>query len=175
MNLIEFLREAGTEIEISYDHTITIIGTKNIPKHVHGIVIADYIESGTFIILGALTAEPSITIEHARISDLGAFLEKCHEAGVRFDLRREKDELVVYNSRSSLKSVTIQTNIFPGFPTDLQSPFALLLSQAEGISRIHETMFEGRLNWLVEIEKMKGHIAILNPHEALIFGRTHLK
>lgn len=125
--------------------------------------------------LGALTAEPSVTIENARISDLGAFLEKCREAGVRFDLKPEKDEIIVYNSRTSLKSVTFQTNIYPGFPTDLQSPFALLLSQAEGISRIHEVMFEGRLNWLVEIEKMKGHIAILNPHEALIFGKTHLK
>jgi UDP-N-acetylglucosamine 1-carboxyvinyltransferase len=96
-------------------------------------------------------------------------LEKCREAGVRFDIKREKDEIIVYNSRTSLRAVTVQTNIFPGFPTDLQSPFALLLSQAEGISRIHEVMFEGRLNWLVEIEKMKGHIAILNPHEALIF------
>ncbi len=175
MNLIEFLREAGAKITVGYDHTITLVWNKNIPTHVSGTVIHDYIESGTFIILWALTAEPSVTIQHARIADLGAFLEKCEEAGVRFDLRPEKDEIVVYNSRSNLKSVTLQTNIFPGFPTDLQSPFALLLSQAEGISRIHEVMFEGRLNWLVEIEKMKGHIAILNPHEALIFGKTHLK
>lgn len=81
----------------------------------------------------------------------------------------------MYNSRSSLKSINLQTNIFPGFPTDLQSPFSLLLTQADGISRVHEVLFEGRLNWLIEIEKMKGHIAILNPHEALIFGKTHLK
>ncbi len=175
MNLIDFLRNAGVQIDISYDHTIIVHGKKDIPKHMTGVVIHDYIESWTFFVLGALTAEPSVTIENARISDLGAFLEKCREAGVRFDLKPEKDEIIVYNSRTSLKSVTFQTNIYPGFPTDLQSPFALLLSQAEGISRIHEVMFEGRLNWLVEIEKMKGHIAILNPHEALIFGKTHLK
>ena len=175
MNLIDFLRSAGAEISLDYSHTITIVGKKDIPSKVSGTVIHDYIESGTFIVLGALTAEPSVTIQNARIQDLGGFLEKCLEAWVRFDLKREKDEIIVYNSRTSLKAVTVQTNIFPGFPTDLQSPFALLLSQAEGISRIHEVMFEWRLNWLVEIEKMKGHIAILNPHEALIFGKTPLK
>ena len=175
MNLIDFLRSAGATIDIRYDHTITVHGKSNIPQEVSGTVIHDYIESGTFVVLGALTAEPSVTIEHARICDLGAFLEKCHEAGVRFDIKPEKDEIIVYNSRTSLHATTLQTNIFPGFPTDLQSPFALLLSQAEGISRIHEVMFEWRLNWLVEIEKMKGHIAILNPHEALIFWKTHLK
>lgn len=175
MNLIDFLRSAGANIQIGYDHTITVHGNTSIPPHISGTVIHDYIESGTFVILSALTAEPSVTIQHARIKDLEAFLEKCHEAGVRFDLKHDKDEIIVYNSRTSLRSTTLQTNIFPGFPTDLQSPFALLLSQAEGISRIHEVMFEGRLNWLVEIEKMKWHIAILNPHEALIFGKTHLK
>jgi UDP-N-acetylglucosamine 1-carboxyvinyltransferase len=175
VNLIDFLRNAGTKIDIAYDHTITIEWKKDIPETVSWKVIHDYIESGTFVILGALTAEPSVTIEHARIADLGAFLEKCHEAGVRFDTKPEKDEIIVYNSRTSLHAITLQTNVFPWFPTDLQSPFALLLSQAEWISRIHEVMFEGRLNWLIEIEKMKGHIAILNPHEALIFGKTHLK
>lgn len=93
---------------------------------------------------------------------------------MRYDIT-DANSITVYNSRSSLKSTNIQTNVYPGFPTDLQSPFALLLTQAEGISRIHEVLFEGRLNWLVEIEKMKGHIAIMNPHEAMIFGKTHLK
>ena len=91
------------------------------------------------------------------------------------DIDYEKGEIVVYNSLENLRNINIQTNIFPGFPTDLQSPFALLLTQAEGTSRIHEVLFEGRLNWLIEIEKMKGHIAILNPHESLIFGKTALR
>jgi UDP-N-acetylglucosamine 1-carboxyvinyltransferase len=137
-------------------------------------VIADYIESGTFIVLAALTSRESITIEDARIGDLGLFLEKCREVGVRYTLDHARDSIIVYRSIDTLNAVKIQTNIFPGFPTDLQSPFALLLTQAEGISRIHEILFESRLNWLVEIEKMKGHIAILNPHEAMIFGRTPL-
>lgn len=175
MNLIDFLRSIGVQIDVSFDHTITINGLSEIPTKAEGTVISDYIESGTFIILGALSSNPSITVRNARISDLTLFLEKCREAGIRMDLDHENDSVVVYNSRDSLKSINIQTNIYPGFPTDLQSPFALLLSQAEGTSRVHEVLFEGRLNWLVELEKMKGHIAILNPHEALIFGKTPLR
>ncbi len=87
----------------------------------------------------------------------------------------DETTLRVYRSREYLRAVKIQTNIYPGFPTDLQSPFAILMTQAEGVSRIQEMMFEGRLNMLIEIEKMKGHSAVLNPHEALVFGPTRLR
>lgn len=175
LNLIHFLQSLGISIEINFDHTIIIDGIKYPPEEALGKVIYDYIESGTFVVLGALTASPSIEIRNARIEDLWFFLSKCRAAGVRLELDREKDTIVVFNSRSSLRATNFQTNIFPGFPTDLQSPFSLLLTQAEGVSRVHEVLFEWRLNWLIEIEKMKGHIAILNPHEALIFGKTHLR
>lgn len=173
--LIEFFKWLWIAIEIDHKHNITIYWSIIDRKNAEARVIHDYIESGTFVVLWALTAEPSIKIEWARIEDLTSFLGKCSDAGVRYDLDHEKDIITVYNSRTSLKPTHIQTNIYPGFPTDLQSPFALLLTQAEWISRIHEVLFEGRLNWLVEIEKMKWHIAIMNPHEAMIFGRTHLK
>lgn len=175
MNLIDFLKTISVQINVDFDHTITIFGISETPKTAETTVIADYIESGTFVVLGALCSNPSITIKNARIKDLTLFLEKCERAGVRMDIDKSTDTIVVYNSTNHLRATKIQTNIFPGFPTDLQSPFALLLSQAEGTSRIHEVLFEGRLNWLVELEKMKGHIAILNPHEALIFGKTSLR
>ena len=175
MNLIEFLRSLGITISVSHDHTITVDGIKYAPKEAEATVIHDYIESGTFIILAALTARDSIVINHARTRDLRFFIAKCREAGVRMDLDETNDTITVYNSRESLRAVNFQTNIYPGFPTDLQSPFSLLLTQAEWVSRVHEVLFEGRLNWLVEIEKMKWHIAIMNPHEALVFGKTDLK
>jgi UDP-N-acetylglucosamine 1-carboxyvinyltransferase len=175
MNLIDFLRSLGVDISIDYKHTVKVHGSDSVNrKNAETTVIADYIESGTFVILWALTAEPSIRIEHARVEDLTAFLGKCRDAWVRYETP-DKDTIIVYNSRSSLKPVNLQTNVYPGFPTDLQSPFALMLTQAEGISRIHEVLFESRLNWLIEIEKMKGHIAIMNPHEAMVFGKTHLR
>lgn len=175
MNLINFLRSIGVDIQVHFDHTITIVGLSHIPKIAEATTIADYIESGTFLILGSLCAEPSLTIHNARIADLTAFLGKCKTAGIKMDIDSKNDTITVYNSAKNLKTTDIQTNIYPGFPTDLQSPFALLLSQAEGTSRVNEVLFEGRLNWLVELEKMKGHIAILNPHEALIFGKTPLR
>ena len=78
--LIEFLRSIGVLIEITYDHHIIVEGIENIPDVVEANIISDYIESGTFIILGALTAEPSVKIEQARIQDLTAFLGKCEDA-----------------------------------------------------------------------------------------------
>lgn len=174
-NLIEFLQSLWVHITLWYDHSIYVTGISEIPEKAEWTVIADYIESGTFIILWALCSKDSITVHNARIWDLFSFLEKCRECGVRFELNTSNDSITVYNSIWYLQSTTLQTNIFPGFPTDLQSPFALLLSQAEGTSRIHEVLFEWRLNWLVELEKMKGHIAIMNPHEALIFGKTPLR
>ena len=136
-------------------------------------IIGDYIESWTYIIIGALIAEDFLTIKNARIEDLYMFLEKLKEAWVRVE-DMWNDTLKVYRA-DKIHSLSIQTNIFPGFPTDLQSPFSVLMTQAEGENKIHEVLFEWRLNFLVELEKMKAKIAILNPHEALIFGKTDLK
>jgi UDP-N-acetylglucosamine 1-carboxyvinyltransferase len=114
-----------------------------------------------------------LDIEGARIEDLYMFIEKLKEAWVKVkDLWN--DTLRVYRVKK-LKWISFQTNIFPGFPTDLQSPFSVLMTQAEWISKIHEVLFEWRLNFLVELEKMKANIAILNPHEALLFGPVQLK
>jgi UDP-N-acetylglucosamine 1-carboxyvinyltransferase len=172
MNIIDVLRDSGAEIALRYDHTI-IIKPKELRKHLSGIVIGDYIVSGTLTVIGALTAKDFIDIQDARIEDLSAFLASIEKMGVKFE-KKENDVLRVYRSKN-LKATNIQTNIYPGFPTDLQSPTAILMSQAEGVSKIHEILFEGRLNWLVELETMRGHIALMNPHEAMVFGKTQLR
>jgi UDP-N-acetylglucosamine 1-carboxyvinyltransferase len=173
VNLVDFLKKQGADITINYDHTIDVVGVEKINPVGEFSIVHDYIESGTFVILGALVSQEYIDIHHACISGLTSFLVKCQEVGVRFEDRGD-DTLRVFRSEH-LKAVKFQTNVFPGFPTDLQSVFCILLSQAEGVSRVQEIMFEGRLNFLVELEKMKGHPALMNPHEALIFGPTHLR
>lgn len=172
MNMVDILRESGADIVLRYDHTI-IIKPRELKKHLSGKVISDYIVSGTLTIIGALTAKEYIDIHDARTEDLAAFLTSVEKMGVKFE-KKEKDTLRVYRSKN-LTATNIQTNIYPGFPTDLQSPTAILMSQAEGTSKIHEVLFEGRLNWLVELEMMRGHVALLNPHEAMIFGKTPLR
>ncbi|MDD3646144.1 MAG: UDP-N-acetylglucosamine 1-carboxyvinyltransferase [Candidatus Gracilibacteria bacterium] len=173
MNLISFLRVAGADIKIRYDHTIIINGVENLTDGFEFEVVSDYIESGTFAIMGALASKDYIDIENARIVDLYMFLEKLKEAGVKWEDMGD-DTLRVYRSQN-LKKVNLQTNIYPGFPTDLQSPFAVLQTQCDGISKIHEVLFEGRLNWLVELESMGADLQILNPHQAIIVGKSNLK
>lgn len=173
MNLISFLRKAWADIKIRYNHTIIVEWVDRLHGDFEFDIIGDYIESGTYIIIAALTAKDSITIHNACIEDLYVFLEKLKEAWVKFE-DMWNDNLKVYRAKE-IHSLSIQTNIFPWFPTDLQSPFSVLMTQADGINKIHEVLFEGRLNFLVELEKMKAKIAILNPHEALIFGKTKLK
>lgn len=172
MNLIELLKLAGADITLNYDHTI-IVKPTTMKSHLSGKVIGDYIVSGTLAIIGALTAEEYIDIHDARIGDLTAFLVSLEKMGVKFE-KKGSDVLRVFRAWN-LQAADIQTNIYPGFPTDLQSPTAILMSQAEGISHIQEVLFEGRLNWLVELETMRGHIALMNPHEAMIFGKTLLR
>ena len=69
----------------------------------------------------------------------------------------------------------LRTAVYPSFPTDLQAPFAVLMSQAHGVSKIFETLFEGRLNYLFELEKMGAKVEILNPHQAIVIGPTPLR
>ncbi|NUJ97985.1 UDP-N-acetylglucosamine 1-carboxyvinyltransferase [Candidatus Gracilibacteria bacterium] len=173
MNLIDFLRQLGADIKIKFDHSIVIEGVEELKNEIEFEVISDYIQSGTYMILGALLAKEYIDIENARIEDLYSFLEKLQEAGVKIE-DMGNDTLRVYKAKK-IKAVSLQTNIYPGFPTDLQSPFCVLLTQAEGMSKVHEVLFEGRLNWLVELEKIGTNIALLNPHQAMIFGPTKFK
>lgn len=128
--LIDFLNAHGAKISIGYDHTIEIEGVDELSETAEWTVIADYIESGTFVVMAALASDSFLDIRDARIGDLHAFLSKCKEAGVRYEAL-PNDTLRVYRSIDNLKAIRVQTNVFPGFPTDLQSPFVILLTQAE--------------------------------------------
>lgn len=149
----DFFASLGATVRFLADHTIEIEGG-NLRDEGEFTIISDYLESGTFAVLAALSAEDYLDIESARVNDLRAFLLKLGEAGVRFEANEETDTLRVWRCDAP-HAVSFQTNIYPGFPTDLQSPFCILLTQAEGISRVHEVLFESRLNFLIEIEKMK--------------------
>lgn len=172
MNVIDFLRKAGADIDIRYNHDIIISWVQELSDDFEFEVVSDYIESWTFMVMWALAAKDYIDIENARVDDLFAFISKLKEAWVKIeDLWQDKVRVYKCNN---IKATSFQTNIFPGFPTDLQSPFTVLQTQAEWNSRVHEILFEWRLNFLVELETLGAHVAILNPHEALIFWKTPL-
>ena len=172
MNMVDMLRSAGANIALRYDHTI-IVTPAPLAESMETRVISDYIVSGTMAIIAALTAKEYVDIHDARREDLSAFLHTIKQMGVKYEALGE-DSLRVYRSKK-LKPTTLQTNIFPGVPTDLQSPTCVLLTQVDGFIRGHDVMFVGRLQWISELENMRGHTALMNPHEAMIFGKTALR
>ncbi len=172
-DLADFLNAGGAKMAFGHDHTIVVDGVEKLADEIDYSIIPDCIEAGTFAVLGALAGAPYLDVLHPCLDQLEMFYSKMEKAGVRLE-RLPGDVLRVHKAKS-LRAVDFQTNIYPGFPSDLQSPFCVLLSQAEGVSKAHEIMYEGRLNWLVELENMKGHVALMNPHQALVFGKRKLR
>ncbi len=168
-----FLVHRGIAIDGMGSHTITVHGKKGLLVGKTHAVIPDYLEAGVFLLAGILT-KGKVTIRGAEISHLTSFLGALRRAGASFVIS-DSGEITVDGAASKLKSTRIQTNIFPGFPTDLQAPFGVLLTQAEGVSRIFEVLFEGRMAYLYELEKMGAQIEILNSHQALVIGPTELR
>lgn len=171
VDLCRFLISAGVFVSGEGTHVITVRGG----TEVHGIqhrVVSDYLEVGTLAIAAAATGG-DITIRDAHIHDLDALWQKLLEAGVVLDFL---ESAVRVRGVKRLESIAkIDTGIFPKFPSDLQAPFMVLMTQAHGVSKVFETLFEGRLNYLFELEKMGARFEFLNPHQAIIIGPTPLK
>ena len=103
---------------------------------------------------------------------LDSFFQKLDEIGVKFELG--KDYIHIKETKSIKAAKNLKTAVYPGFATDLQAPFTVLLTHAQGVSKVFETLFDGRLNYLFELEKMGAHVEFLNPHQALIIGPKKL-
>jgi len=168
IDLIDFLKKAGANIKIE-DRELKIKGSANL-KGVEHTVIPDRIEAGTFAILGAATGS-DLEINNVNPDHIDALLDKFRAVGVKFEM--EKDKLYIKKS-DTLRAIEISTAEYPGFPTDLQSPMGVLLTQVHGKSRIKENIFENRLGYLEELKKMGANINILNDREAEIYGPTDL-
>jgi len=171
-NLCEMLTKMGAKIKNTGTSKLEIKGKKNL-KGVKHKVVGDYLEMGLFAIAAAVTPKSKLTITGVDTEHLDSFWNKFKEAGINFRLNR-KSVTVEYTKK--IKAFPkLDTRIYPGFPTDLQAPFSIIMTQSKGVSKIFETLFESRLNYLFELEKMGAKIAVYNPHQALIVGPTKLK
>ena len=169
-DLCHFLNSMGAKITNIGTSTIKIDGVTEL----HGTeytITGDYLEAGTYAIAAVATGG-DVLIKGIQTDQLDSFWYKFREMGVDFELTENSVHIL---KTEKIKPVKIRTSVHPGFPTDLQAPFSVLLTQAEGISKIFETLFDGRLNYLFEVEKMGARIELLNPHQALIIGPTQLK
>ncbi|HEV7604830.1 MAG TPA: UDP-N-acetylglucosamine 1-carboxyvinyltransferase [Candidatus Limnocylindrales bacterium] len=172
-DLIAFLQAMGAAVERTYPDTIEIEGRKRLRGAEHR-VIPDRIEAGTFVVAAAVTGG-QITLQGAPCDHLTAFIETMERVGVGIGCG--SDTIEVDGSalrKGGYRATDIQTAPYPGLPTDLQPPTAVLLTQATGVSRVHEAIFEDRLEWLGEVARMGANVEMLDSHHARITGPARL-
>ena len=170
-DLIAFLRRMGAEIERTAPDTIEIEGRKRLRGADHRVV-PDRIEAGTFVVAAAVTGG-RITLEGAPCEHLAAFVDTLGRVGVSVSCGVDTIE-VSGADRDAYRAVDIETAPYPGLATDLQPPTCVLLTQAGGASRVHETIFEDRLEFLGELRRMGARVDIADPHHATIDGPSRL-
>lgn len=169
-DLGDMLLKMGADITGHGTHTIEIKGVENLHGCEHGLV-PDYLEAGTFIVIGALTPG-RVTVRNISLGHLDLFLSKLEEIGVNFD--RQQDSVTVFYS-PFLKSVKVQALPHPGIPTDLLPILVPLLTRAQGKSLIHDPLYPGRFGYVDELRKMGADIEIVDPHRSFVFGPNTLK
>src|SRR6478752_1143732 len=143
-DLIVFLRKMGAEVSRTYPDTIEVVGKRRLRGAEHHVV-ADRIEAGTFAVAGAVTGG-QVTLTGAPCDQMTALLDVFEKAGV--NVRCEADRIVVDGrgvTDGGFRAVDIETSPYPGLATDLQPPTCVLLTQATGVSTVHEAVFEDRL------------------------------
>ena len=176
VSLVDFLNSCGANITGAGTPTIRIMGG-NLLKSDGKVyqTIPDRIETGSFLILGALCAE-NLRVSNCEPKHLGILIELLKDSGVEIEVGQ--DYLNIINNKkqnSEFKSVSIKTHEYPGFPTDLQAPFVVYLTQVTGESLVFETIFEGRLNYTDNLKMMGADIKMWDAHRATIKGPNVLK
>jgi len=172
--LIRYLNACGARIEGADTPTLKIRGTGGKLLHSNGLPYLtppDRIETGSFVILAALAGE-EVTITDCEPRHVDALLSLVRRACVAFDVG--KDFITIKRSPTSLASVSVRTHEYPGFPTDLQAPMAVFLTQCNGEATILETIFDGRFRYADDLIRMGADITVMNPHKIWVKGPTPL-
>ena len=167
--LAEYLNECGAKISGAGTSTITIEGVKKL-KAGEIKIMPDRIETGTFVIMGLLTGS-EIKITDCNPADLENFLLIVERAGGKLEIGKNYIKTI---KTDKFNPVDIITHEYPGFPTDLQAPFTLLMTQARGMSLIHEPIFDGRLFFTDKLNQMGANIIMCDPHRVIVNGPTPL-
>jgi len=170
-DLGRFLEKMGAKVSGLGTHVIEIEGAARLSGAEHA-VIPDANEAATFLILGVATGSP-ITVRNARENHLDIVLEKLREFGA--DFRIEDDSITIVPAGKLVAVPKIDTRTYPGVPTDVQAPLGVLAALADGETLIFDTVFEGRFNYVSELEKMRAHATVLNPHQVLFRGPAKLR
>ena len=167
-DLAALLNKMGAKIEGAGTPTIRVKGVTRLKGAKHRI-IPDRIEAGTFIIAGALTGG-DVNVTGCDPRHLTAILQKIEETGVKTAV---KPESVRVMGDHPLKAADMNTEEYPGFPTDMQAQYMVLATQAEGTSIVVENIFENRFMHAQELVRMGANIKI-EGRRAIVRGKTPL-
>lgn len=170
VNVATFLNNMGAKISGAGTSEIKIIGVKHLHSCFHEVV-PDYIETGTYMILASAIGK-DMMITNIIPDHVESLISKLDDMGVPVQIGID---FVKISAPSKLKQANIKTQVYPGFPTDLQQPMATLLTQANGKSIINETIWENRFLNLLELNKMGATTETLTNSKAVIIGPTTLK
>ncbi len=168
VDLAVLLNAMGARVEGAGEATLVIEGVESLGGCEHK-VIADRIETGTYLIAGAMTGG-DVTVEGSHAADLAPLLEKLDENGATVEGR---DDSIRVRCQGELRPRGIVTEPHPGFPTDLQAQYTALMTQANGLATVAETVFENRFQHVPELVRMGADIQIEGTH-ALVHGATPL-
>jgi UDP-N-acetylglucosamine 1-carboxyvinyltransferase len=169
VNLCELLTKMGAKIDGSGEEIIRIQGVDDLGGATHEI-IPDRIEAGTFLVAGALF-QGDITLENVEPQHLASIIERVHFSGARVE--KIDDHTLQVIGSPEIKPQDITTSPYPGFPTDMQAQFMVLMTQASGTSIITETIFDRRFSHVNELLRLGANIEVLGD-KAIVKGKTPL-
>jgi len=185
IDLILFLQKLGVRITVDTDRTICIHETQTFREVKHH-VLTDRLQVASFA-MAAIATNGRVFIKGAKQRDLIPFLNKLIELGAGFDV--EEGGITFFGAKKLSGGLHIETDVYPGFATDWQQPFVVLLTQAEGLSLIHETVYENRFGYTDTLLAMGADINLFNhclgskpcrfahknyPHSLTVKGKTPL-
>ncbi len=168
LDLVEFLKKLGCEIKISGRQIIILREKKNKKKITHKIIF-DRIEAGTYLIAGALIGK-KILLNNIDPKVIKYEIDILRNMGIK--IKKRKNSIIIFKAKN-IKKTNITTKPYPGFPTDLQAQLMVLMTQANGLSKIKENIFENRFMHVPELKRMGAKIVIKNK-TAYISGPTKL-
>lgn len=168
-DLAAFLNGLGASIEGAGTNLVRVRGVDQLDGASHR-VRGDEIEAATFVIAAAVTGG-KLRITGVDPEHFGMILIKLREAGVNF--RTTKTEIAV-SGPHRLRGTKLKVETWPGFPTDLQPPFTVLMTQAKGMSLVHDHMYENRFIYTDKLIGMGANITVADPHRIIISGPTKL-
>jgi UDP-N-acetylglucosamine 1-carboxyvinyltransferase len=184
MDLILMLQKMGALIAVEVDRTIVVEGVSRLRGAEHRM-LADRIEVASFA-AAAVATDGDVFIEGAEQGTIMAFLNALRRVGGEFEVRPEG---IRFYRGTELTAIALETDVHPGFATDWQQPFVVLLTQAGGLSVVHETVYERRFGYTKVLRAMGATIKLYNtclggkacrfrygdhPHSCLVQGPTPL-